>query len=68
MNKKPCENCEKGWVNREEQGDLWLEECFVPEKACMTIKAKNSDLRKYSDIIVQNYHIRYCPWCGRKLD
>lgn len=68
MNKKQCEKCEKGWVNREVQGELWLEVCFVPEKACMTIKAKNSDLRKNSDFIVQNYHMRYCPWCGRKLD
>lgn len=68
MNEKPCKYCEKEWVSREEQGDLWQEVYFNPEKAYMTIKAKNDDLRKYNELVIQIYYINYCPWCGRKLE
>lgn len=67
MNKKQCEKCEKGWVNREVLCDLWLEVYFNPEKACVTIRAKNSDLHNYNELVIQDYYIYYCPWCGRKL-
>lgn len=65
--KKPCKVCEREWVERslEDNGRVTaLTTHFRPSAKTITVEA--NPIRSIS--YLQEYHIRYCPWCGRKLD
>ena len=65
--KKPCKVCEREWVERslEDNGRVTaLTTHFRPSAKTITVEANHIRSISY----LQEYHIRYCPWCGRKLD
>lgn len=67
VKKKPCKVCEREWVEQslEDNGSVTvLTTHFRPSAKTITVEA-NPIRSMYCQ---QVYHIRYCPWCGRKLD
>ena len=67
VKKKPCKACEREWVkpSLEYNGSVTvLTTHFRPSAKTITVEA--NPLR--SNYCQQVYYIRYCPWCGRKLD
>lgn len=67
VKKKPCKVCEREWMewSFEDNGRIMaLTTHFRP--SAKTIAVETSPIR--SNYCKQVYHIRYCPWCGRKLD
>jgi len=72
-----CEYCRNDWINRNTY-DFYTEEQF-PVKGSIEInsndllfKAKwrqETDPGHYEDMgMAARFMIRYCPWCGRKLE
>ena len=68
--KAPCEMCEDWWQEEQHEQSTQLYVEFYPDAyglLCISAFGINEDTGETEEI-KQSFDVKYCPFCGRKLE